>query len=109
MRSRTVKKQIWLSREEDYVLKIKSQVAGLNASDLIRNLIVGYEPREKPPKEFYEAINEIRMIGKNINQIAKYGNSKGYVNGVDLKMEIEKLDNLILDLKRKYLLPKEVT
>ena len=76
---------------------------------MIRNLIVGYEPREKPPKEFYEAINEIRMIGKNINQIAKYGNSKGYVNGVDLKMEIEKLDNLILDLKRKYLLPKEVT
>lgn len=107
MRSRGIKKQIWLSREEDYLLKTKSEAAGLNASDLIRNLIVGYEPREKPPIEFYESIKQIRAVGNNLNQIAKYANAQGFVDGIHLRKEITKLNELIVDIKKEYLLPKE--
>ena len=33
MRNRGVKKQFWFSRDEDYLLKLKSSKAGLNESD----------------------------------------------------------------------------
>ena len=35
-------------------------------SDYLRTLINGYLPKEKPPKEFYDIINELRRIGNNI-------------------------------------------
>ena len=43
MRSRRIKKQIWLSEEEDYIMKCNSEAVGMNASDYIRHLIVADE------------------------------------------------------------------
>ena len=60
MRSRRIKKQIWLNDEEEYIMKCKSQAVGMNASDYIRHLIVGYKPKEKPSEQFYEEIKNIR-------------------------------------------------
>ena len=37
MRSRGVKKQFWFSRDEAYLLKLKSSKAGLTESDYVRN------------------------------------------------------------------------
>jgi len=107
MRNRGIKKQIWLNREEDYILKFKSESAGLTASDFIRNLIVGYQLREKPSQEFYDAIKELRAIGKNLNQITKYANKQGFVNGINLKKEIENMNRLIVDLKKEFLTAKK--
>ena len=50
MRSRRIKKQIWLNADEDYIMKCKSEAVRMNASDYIRHLIVGYKPKEKPPE-----------------------------------------------------------
>lgn len=107
MRSRRIKKQIWLSDEEEYLMKIKSEAVGMNASDYIRHLIVGYKPKEKPPEQFYEDIKSIRKIGNNINQIARIVNAKNIVDVPHLKKEIEKLDQLIIDIKNKYLRPEK--
>ena len=41
MRSRRIKKQIWLSEEEDYIMKCNSEAVGIKPSDYIRHLIVG--------------------------------------------------------------------
>ena len=107
MRNRGIKKQVWLSEEEAYLLKLKSEMAGITASDLIRNLIVGYEPREKPPVEFYEAIKQLRRIGNSLNQIAHKANALGFVDEIYYKKEVEKLNQFILDIKKEYLLPKK--
>ena len=103
MRSRRIKKQIWLNDEEEYIMKCKSQAVGMNASDYIRHLIVGYKPKEKPSEQFYEEIKNIRNIGNNINQIARITNAKGVIDVPHLKKEIDKLDELIIDMKNKYL------
>lgn len=105
MRSRRIKKQIWLNADEDYIMKCKSEAVGMNASDYIRHLIVGYKPKEKPPEQFYEDIKGIRMIGNNLNQITRIANSKGIVDVPHLRKEIDKLDQLIIDIKSKYLRP----
>ena len=46
--------------EEYKEIKIRAEKVGLNLSDYIRSRAVGFEPREKPPKEFYEAIKQRR-------------------------------------------------
>ncbi len=43
MRNRHIKKQYWLTDEEDNLLKEKSTKAGLNESDFIRAYINGYK------------------------------------------------------------------
>lgn len=107
MRNRRIKKQIWLSEEEDYIMKLKSESVGMNASDYIRHLIIGYKPKEKPPEQFYEDIKSIRKIGNNINQIARIANAKNMVDVPHLKKEVDNLDQLIVDIKNKYLRPEK--
>ena len=79
----------------------------MNASDYIRHLIIGYKPKEKPPEQFYEDIKGIRNIGNNINQIARIANAKGIIDVPHLKKEIDKLDQLIIEIKSKYLRPEK--
>ena len=40
-------------------------------------LIRDYEPREKPDKRFYVAMQEMYAIGNNLNQLAAKANSLG--------------------------------
>ena len=42
MRKRSIKKQIWLNKKEDELLKTKSKETGLAESEFIRSLIKGY-------------------------------------------------------------------
>ena len=105
MRSRRIKKQIWLSDEEDYIMKCNADSVGMNSSDYIRHLILGYKPKEKPSAQFYEDIKGVRNIGNNINQIARIANAKGVIDVPYLKKEIDKLDEFIIDMKNKYLRP----
>lgn len=52
---RTVKKQFWFSKVEAQDLKKKAKKACLTEAALIRLLLRGYEPREKPDERFYDA------------------------------------------------------
>ena len=106
VRKRNVKKQVWLNREEATQLKKKSKKVGLNESTLIRNLIMGFEPREKPDEKFYEAIKELRYISNNLNQIAKKANYLNYIDERNYKEETDKLNEFILKIKHEFLSSK---
>ena len=80
MRNRNIKKQVWLNREEATQLKKKAKKVGLNESELLRNLIIGFEPREKPGEEFYDTMKEMRAIGNNLNQIARKAHSLNFID-----------------------------
>ena len=47
-----IKKQFWLSSEENDELKQKASLAGISESAVVRLLIRGYEPREKTDESF---------------------------------------------------------
>ena len=51
---RTIKKQIWLNREEAGALKNKAKKACLTEAALIRLLLSGYEPKVFPGEEIRE-------------------------------------------------------
>lgn len=105
MRKRELLKQFWISYDEDRKLKLKCQKANMNESAVIRSLIDDYEPREKPDDRFYESLKEIRLIGNNLNQIASKAHSLGYIDEPLYRKETEKLNNFMIEFKKKYLLP----
>ena len=105
MRKRGIKLQLWLNEDEKYILTTRSEAVGMNASDYMRHLLVGYKPKEKPSEQFYNDIKGIRAIGNNINQIARIANAKGIIDVPHFNKEIDKLDQLIIDIKSKYLRP----
>ena len=107
MRIRNRKKQVSLNREEATQLKKKETKVGLNESELLRNLIIGFEPREKPGEEFYETMKQLRGIANNLNQIARKANALNYVDAPLYNKEVLKLNDFILQVKKEYLLPKK--
>lgn len=107
MRSRNIKKQIWINKDEDKLLKVKASKVGLCEAELIRNLIIGFEPKEKPDNRFYEVMREMRAIGNNLNQIARKANSLNFVDYPLYKNEAEKWNEFMLEIKKEFLLPNE--
>lgn len=108
MRKRLWKLNVYLSLEERQMLRIKAEKTGLTRSELIRSLITGFEPKEKPTEEFYKDIDSIRKVGNILNQIAKRTNYLGYIEDTKFLRDMSReLDNLIVNIKRKYLLPAE--
>lgn len=108
MRTREKQVIVRLSLEEYYRLIEKSEKVGLTISDFLRTYINGFEPREKPPIEFYEAIKQIRKVGNNINQIARLANATGILDELACKRQFDKLNETILEMKREFLLPKKI-
>lgn len=109
MRQREIKLSVYLNYEEWKMLTLKSEKVGYNKSALVRSLIEGFEPKEKPSIEFFEDLNSIRKVGNILNQIARRAHYQGYIEDEKFlrKMENE-LQNLILNIKKKYLLPEKV-
>lgn len=105
MRKREIKLSVYLNYDEWKMLTLKAEKVGYNKSALVRSLIEGFEPKEKPSEEFYEDLNSIRKVGNVLNQIARRAHYQGYIGDEKIlrKMENE-LQNLILNIKKKYLL-----
>lgn len=108
MRTREKQVIVRLTQEEYNKLVTKSENVGLTISEFLRIYINGFEPREKPPIEFYEAIKQIRKVGNNINQIARLANATGVLDELTCKRQFDKLNETILEMKREFLLPKKI-
>lgn len=103
MRKRVVKFQTWLSREEKDILRKKACLVGMSESSLIRCWIKDIHPKEKPPPEFYNLINELRRIGINLNQIAHVANATHHINNYKYDINAEELNKIIKNIKETYL------
>lgn len=70
-------------------------------------LIRGYEPREKPDGNFYEAMRKLSTIGNNINQLAVKANTLGFVDAPMLRREAERWHRFQADIEATFLRPAE--
>ncbi len=60
--SNRIKKQFWFTPEEETEFRRKVALTGLPQSSVIRMLIKGYEPRERPDDRFFQAINSLNEM-----------------------------------------------
>ena len=105
MRKRNIQKIVRFSRDEAQDLQKKAKKACLSEAGLIRLLLRGYEPREKPDERFYDVMRELFSIGNNINQLAVKANALGFVDAPQLKKEAERWHKFQADIERTYLRP----
>ena len=103
LRTRDIKKQVWLNEEETKALKQKAKKAGLKESAYIRNLIMGYKPKEQPTENMYEIIKQLKLVGINLNQIARKANALDIVDAPFYKKVYEKWNRLSEDIKKEFL------
>lgn len=109
MRERNIKLNVYLNKKEKEMLDKKVKKTGLSISTLIRFLIEGYEPKEKPPRDFYDSIDSVRKIGNVLNQIAMRTHYLGYVEDERfLRQTLNKLNDMIVSIKEYYLLPNKI-
>lgn len=105
MRKRNIQKIVRFSRDEAQDLQKKAKKACLSEAGLIRLLLRGYEPREKPDERFYDVMRELSSIGNNINQLAVKANTLGFVDAPQLKKEAERWHKFQAEIERTYLRP----
>ena len=105
MRKRNIQKIVRFSRDEAQDLQKKAKKACLSEAGLVRLLLRGYEPREKPDERFYDVMRELSSIGNNINQLAVKANTLGFVDAPQLKKEAERWHKFQADIERTYLRP----
>ena len=82
--------------------------SGLTESDLLRFLIRGYEPREKPDERFYESIKQLRLFGINLNQIARKANLINHIDKELYNKEAENWHRFVENIKDEFLRPKKI-
>ena len=107
MRARNIQKIIRLNRSEAQDLQKKAKKACVSEAGLIRLLLKGYEPREKPDEKFYDAMRELSAIGNNINQLAAKANTLGFVDAPMLKREAQRWHKFQADIERVFLRPEK--
>jgi predicted transcriptional regulator len=102
---KNIKKQFWFDPETDRLLREYSKRTGINQSNIVRMLIRGYQPREKPDERFYNCMRQLYGISNNLNQIAVIANKTGKYDSIWLIDEITKINKLTVDLEQHFLRP----
>ena len=96
---RTIKKQFWFSRDEAQDLQKKAKKTCLSEAALVRLLLRGYEPKEKPT-----TVSTMRCsaIGNNIHQISVKANALGFIDTQKLNSELDRLHKFQADMERQF-------
>lgn len=103
--TKRIKRQFWLSPEDNAELKRKAQLSGINETSVIRILIRGYEPKEKPDERFYTAMRSLSAIGNNVNQLAAKAHSLGFIDAPMLKAKVLRWHEFQADIEATFLRP----
>lgn len=105
MSRRNIEKHILMTRAEAQELQKKAKKACLSEGGLIRMLVKGYEPKEKPDDRFYDALRELSAIGNNIHQLAAKANALNFIDAPMLEQEMKRWAKFQSDIERKFLRP----
>ena len=107
MSKRNIEKHILMNKAEAQDLQKKAKRACLSEGGLIRLLLRGYEPREKPDERFYDVMRELSAIGNNINQLAAKAHTLGFIDMPMLKNEANRWHRFQADIEATFLRPAE--
>lgn len=102
-----IKKQIWLTREENELLQKMTQKTCLTESEYIRMLIRNRVPKEKPREAFYVAMNQISQFSEQLQNLANRLKDGGNLDTDILQEEIQKWHRFQLDIETRFLVPEE--
>lgn len=103
MRKRIIDKHFRLSEKENNLLQDLSRKTHLSENEVIVSSLTSIILKEAPPRSFYIDLEKMNKIGININQIARIANQTGVIMNNKLVESANNLDELIIDIRKKYL------
>ena len=103
MRERNLEFHLRLNDIEYTKLDEMSLKSKMTKSDVIRNLIIEKEIKEKPGIEFYEVMKELSKIGVNLNQIAYKANKNNLIDEDYYKELAKEWQEFSREVKSKFL------
>lgn len=116
MRKRKHQVKIWMSDEEIAMLKKKINETGQDQQTVILNAIAGHKTTsaeevaelKESNKQFTDAIRQLRGIGNNVNQIARYANTVGVIqDGVNLQQVSEDIKSITKECEKAWQLIRQ--
>ena len=105
---RRVKKQIWLTREENELLQVLSQKTCLTEADYIRMLLQSRVPKEKPGAEFYETMSQLSHFLEQLQAISIQLRETGTCDEDALQDEIQRWHMFQLTIEERFLVPEKI-
>lgn len=97
-RNKTI--QFRVSDAEEKLIRNKAEKSGLKMSEYIRKSAMSEKFTVADNASLYRLNSNIRMIGNNVNQIARVANTCNSVTAKDisdLQIHIKKVDDLVSD------------
>ena len=116
MRKRKHQVKIWMSDEEIALLKKKINETGQDQQTVILNAIAGHKTTsaeevaelKESNKQIADAIRQLRGIGNNVNQIARYANTVGVIqDGVNLQQVSEDIKSITKECEKAWQLIRQ--
>lgn len=104
---RNILRQFRFNKEENEALKAKAEYCCLTDSALVRLLVLGFQPKPKPDKAFYDALRHLSSISNSLNQITAKANSLGFVDVPKLNQELRSIEKLKADLYAQFLISEK--
>lgn len=104
---RSIRKYYTLNRKEAEELKKKAKKACRLEAGLVRELVKGYEPREKPGDEFYDAMREVSGMADRLQRILDHAKGLSPQEEQMIRQEIERWRMFPADIERRFLTPED--
>ena len=104
---RTVKKQYWLTPDEDAELKKKAKATCLTEAALTRFLINGFVPKQKPDEKVEEFLHQLIMLGNNLNKLLAKAYTLNFIDTPILQEEMQKWNQFQLAVEKEFLCPEK--
>lgn len=102
---RKIKKQFWFSEEEDAELKRKADIVGVPQSTLVRMLVKGFIPKEKPEPRFYETMSELYKMVNIAECLLNRSYQLGVIDKETVDREMKRWAAFITDIYRRFIKP----
>ncbi|MFR5858469.1 MAG: plasmid mobilization relaxosome protein MobC [Clostridia bacterium] len=105
---REIKKQLWLSKEENDRLKESARKTCLTEAGYIRMLLRSRVPKEKPDAEFYEVMNQVRYFSEQLQTFSDELDRGCRDIETDLKDAIKQWKQFQLTIEEYFLIPEKM-
>lgn len=104
---RSIRKYYTLNRKEAEELKKKAKKACRSEAGLVRELVKGYEPREKPGDEFYDAMRDVSSMADQLQRILDHAKGASLDEEQLIHQEIGRWRSFQADIERRFLTPED--
>lgn len=102
-----VKKQIWLTEEENDLLQRSAQKACLTEAEYIRMLLQNRIPKEKPDARFYEVMNQVSLFSEQLQNLKNELIGENVFDADVLQEEIHRWHQFQLAVEERFLAPEK--